>query len=303
MNPFLARIFSGFITDKEMRHKVRNLLLNKASYMDVLGLPEEFHKNLYRLTKIRSLHEYVAYYRQIGEILSILTPYSVVGVPKVRVGGKGDGGYVMLDPGRDGGVAYSLGVSAASPWDLEMALRGYEVFQFDGTIETPPDTHPSLHFQKVNIVSPEEDGQGKGKSLERLFRELGHEAENDIILQMDIEGGEWEVLRNLSEARMRKFRQIIIEFHGLTPTTGNLPERLGIMRNISRTHRPIHIHLNNYVFGHSAPEGDLLCYSPCWEVSYVRADDYEFAPCTERFPTPLDSPNIARFPEIEIGSW
>ncbi len=291
MNPILARVLSGFIPNRQARRAFRDFLMNNAN-----------SAYLSRRIHVRSLHEYVTYYKKIGEILAILTPYSVIGVPKVRIGGKGDGGYVMLDPGRNGGVAYSLGVSPHSPWDLEMASRGYEVFQFDGTIENPPDSHPNLHFQKVNIVSPEDDKQGKGKSMDRLFRELGHEEKNDIILQMDIEGGEWDVLRHLSESEMRKFRQIIIEFHDMTPTSESLPDKLEILKAISRTHKPVHIHLNNCGCRLALEEG-LLFYSPAWEVTYARAEDYEFEPCVESFPTPLDSPNSDGDPDIEIGCW
>ncbi len=298
MNRVLARILSGLIRDKTMRHAVRDVLLGNPGY----AYPPELEEDMRRLKNVASLHEYVAYYGKIGEILSVLRPYSVVGVPKVRIGGKGDGGYVMLDPGRNGGVAYSFGISTKSPWDIEMASRGYDVFQFDGTIETPPDTHPNLHFQKVNIVSQENDERGKGKSIDRLFCELGHEAENDIILQMDIEGGEWEVLQNLSEPQIKKFRQIIIEFHGITPISENISDKLEAMKTISRTHKPIHVHLNNSIS--DIPTGNgLLLYSPCWEVTYARAGDYEWMPCGERFPTPLDSPNIGRLPEIELGVW
>lgn len=302
MNRLFARMLSCFIRDKRKRHAVRALLLSKPGHAHAPELKEELEKNLSRQTGVSSLRECVAYYKKIEDILSVLTPYSVVGVPKIRVGGNGDGGYVMLNPGRRAGVAYSLGVSEHSPWDLDMASRGYDVYQFDGTIGAPPDIHPNLHFERVNIVSPENDDQGKGKSLERIFRELRHETENEIVLQMDIEGGEWEVLRDAPESTLKKFRQIIIELHDLTPRALNFSDKLAVLRKIARTHKPVHVHFNNCAYGH--PEKDELpFYSSFWEVTYARAGDYAFEPCAESFPTPLDSPNLDGIPDIAIGHW
>lgn len=56
----------------------------------------------------------------------------------------------MLEPGY-GGIAYSLGISTDSPWDLEMAERGYKIYQYDGTIDHGPYEHPNIFFHKFNI--------------------------------------------------------------------------------------------------------------------------------------------------------
>ena len=48
------------------------------------------------------------------KLLRLLSPYDVAGQTKLRIGPAHDGGYVMLDPGRDG-IAYSFGISDYSP--------------------------------------------------------------------------------------------------------------------------------------------------------------------------------------------
>jgi hypothetical protein len=50
----------------------------------------------------------VEYARSVREIMKMLRPMNARGVKKERIGGERDGGYVMLDPGRDG-IVYSLG--------------------------------------------------------------------------------------------------------------------------------------------------------------------------------------------------
>ena len=39
---------------------------------------------------------------------------------------------------------------------------------------------------------------------------------NDIFLKIDIEGGEYPWLLTIDELQLTKFKQIIIEFHGIT---------------------------------------------------------------------------------------
>lgn len=88
--------------------------------------------------------------RMLRRMMRFITPMAVTGLPKVRIGGPGDGGYVMLEPGCNG-VACSLGVSDSSPWDLDMAMKGFNVYQYDGTIKDSPDKHPLIHFLPYNI--------------------------------------------------------------------------------------------------------------------------------------------------------
>lgn len=302
MRNILARLVSGVIPNRELRHSVRRRMMmrDQPVKMNTRERYQHFYKSVGEVITVQSLHRYVDYYDKIGKILRALTPYDAVGVEKVRIGGATDGGYAMLDPGV-GGVAYSFGISDQSPWDLEMARRGFDVFQFDGTISEPPDVHPKLHFQKFNISSPSKVTKAS-KCLEQLFSELGHSDCDDIILQMDIEGSEWDVFDEASAAQLRKFKQIIIEWHDLFPDRPELDRYLAILEKVTRTHKPVHVHLNN--FGCPALFNDgLLFYSPIFEVSYARIGDYEFSPSPAVFPTPLDAPNDPDFPDIAIGSW
>ena len=128
-----------------------------------------------------TLHGLSATVDDLKTLLTVLTPSTVVGFPKARIGGPGDGGYVMLDPGHDGGIAYSFGISSHSPWDMEMAERGFKVYQFDGTIENAPNAHPNLIFDRSNIYSPSKRIAG-GKCIAQILDELNHNNAQDIIL-------------------------------------------------------------------------------------------------------------------------
>ena len=147
------------------------------------------------------------------KLLRLLSPYDVAGQTKLRIGPAHDGGYVMLDPGRDG-IAYSCGISDYSPWDLEMANRGFKVYQYDGTVPQSPDEHPNIIFTKANISGAELPPPSE-KNVAQILREHGHESANTIILQIDIEGAEWEFFEHITQSQLEHFSQIIVEFHGL----------------------------------------------------------------------------------------
>lgn len=248
------------------------------------------------------LHTYVEYYAKIGEILDILRPYDCVGVNKIRLGGGHDGGYIMLPPELNSSrVAYSFGVSNYSPWDTIMANLGFQVYQYDGTIEAAPEQHPNLFFHKYNIAAPS-NVTPDTKTVAQIFQDLGHQNEDNIILQIDIEHAEWAVFEELTETEMLKFSQIIIEWHGLTPSNPDLDKRLAVLRKVAQTHTAIHVHLNNWGVNHHFGNG-IMYYGDAYEVTYVRTRDFDFTPSTAYYPTELDKPCHPNLPDIPIGQW
>ena len=84
--------------------------------------------------------------REIRAALSLLTPKKAVGYNKVRVGRDFDGGYIMVDQLDGAPVCYSIGVGFDASWDLEMAFRGCQVYQYDPTVDRPDCEHPNVHI-------------------------------------------------------------------------------------------------------------------------------------------------------------
>ncbi|MBH5329925.1 FkbM family methyltransferase [Eikenella sp. S3360] len=304
MLPLCARIVTAFIPNQTLRHQIRDILLGRNNWeiRKPLNLQEE--EGFGWLTEVMPrlpLHELVKNYSAIGELLAILRPYDCIGVEKIRTGNKNDGGYVMLNPNDAEKIAYSFGVSPESPWDLEMAEKGLKVYQYDGTIDTPPDLHSNLFFHKNNISAPSNSTEHT-KNIGQIFNDLNHQNEQNIILQIDIEGAEWSVFEELQEDEILKFSQIIIEWHDLTPLDPEFQRRLEILRKVSKTHTPIHVHMNNYGLERNTRAG-MLFYADAFEVSYVRTKDFNFKPNLEFYPTPLDNPCNPKWPDIPIGKW
>jgi len=240
-------------------------------------------------------------YEKSCRIYKAFMPKTITSIGKIRIGGQGDGGYVMPDldyAKKKVKIAYSFGVSSSSPWDSQMANLGYDVFQYDGTIDAPPERHPNLHFYRYNI-SAEANPPENQRNIRHILTEHGHFGKN-IILQCDIEGFEWEMFKTMNENEMEQFEMIIVEFHGLADLN-RFDYHLNILEKINRTHQAVHVHCNNA--GASLFLQGLRLLPSIWEVTYVRKTDYIFTDCHETFPSIYDMPNIPQYPDIFLGKF
>jgi hypothetical protein len=228
-----------------------------------------------------------------------LHPFSLAGGVKIRAGGEADGGYVMLDDPGAAGPAYSYGIGADVSWDLAMAERGLIVHQYDHTVAGPPSAHENFRFNRLGLApDPVEGFVSLGSALEAN----GDADRDDMILKIDIEGAEWAILEQADSALLGRFRQILIEYHGLTwlPDPTRIALLDGVLEKLNRTHAVHHLHPCN--FGNTGSVAGILVPDVI-EVSYARRDLGEIAESDEIFPTPLDRPCNPAQPEIALGRF
>ncbi len=225
-----------------------------------------------------------------------IRPMEAQKTPLVRLGSANDGGYVMLDPGKDG-IAYSLGIDTNVDWDLDMAQRGFQVFQYDGSVAASPVEHEAFSFDK-SFIGAFSALQPGWKSIPQILRENGHQERQDLILKMDIEGTEWAVLERLTSGEMLQFKQIILELHLEPEDIGRLPLYTALLGRLNRTHQVVHAHVNNN--GEEVRyNGERFWYF--FEVSYARRGDYRFKPSERWYPTELDAPCRPGCPDVQLG--
>lgn len=227
-----------------------------------------------------------------------IRPMHYDGPALVRIGSAHDGGYVMPDPGKKG-LAYSLGISDNVDWDLEMAERGFAIFQYDASVDAPPVEHRLFRFHKY-FVSGQDTGKPSYKTLNAILAENNHQSAADIIFKMDIEGAEWDVLESLSRSTLLQFKQIVMELHFSAADVPLLPVRTALLERLNRTHQCVHMHVNNSMPGVDF-NGEPFWY--IWEVSYIRRDSFNFTPSLASYPTPLDTPCIEELPEVIFGKF
>ncbi|MBR0278402.1 MAG: FkbM family methyltransferase [Synergistaceae bacterium] len=236
------------------------------------------------------------YYRELHSLLKI---DSAEGFDLIRIGRDYDGGYIMLDDFEPGGIAYSFGISGDVSWDKDMALRGYDVFMYDHTIDGLPEENTRFHWSKLGIA----DGvthDDRLKTLEELISRNGHEGKRDMILKMDVEGAEWGFLESVKPETLSQFSQMTFELHNMIKLADH--ERvLNILRKINETHQLVHLHANN-VSSYVTIGGRN--FAALFEVSYVLRDKYKFSSEYDvKLPLKIDMPNITGWPEIELGYW
>jgi hypothetical protein len=232
-------------------------------------------------------------------ILKHLEPLQAIEHKKIRIGKNCDGGYVMLDDFRGITVAYSIGVCDEVSWDLNMAERGIEVFQYDHSIDSLPFQHPRFHWVKKGLgssVTPDLE------TLPRLLKMNGHFGRTDLLLKCDIEGCEWEVLAALPSECLQHFKQIVIEVHFLerltNPDFATLVEKAVAV--LTADHRVIHIHANNhrpYCIVGGVPLPSVL------ELTLARTRDVLMEKTNEIFPSELDTPCYRDRADFYLGPF
>jgi hypothetical protein len=159
-----------------------------------------------------------------------------------RVGSTLDGGYVMHKIGNEK-VAISIGVGRDVSWDLAISKLGIMVHMFDHTVARPPTIFANSKFHKIGIRSSKTKKSKKLLEIEGILKKSGCEESENLILKIDIEGGEWEILEETESKFLEKFNQIIIEFHDVDL---NDPIKKNVLEKIRLTHSIIHINPNNY---------------------------------------------------------
>ena len=229
---------------------------------------------------------------QIEELIESLKP---VETGLVRIGTKGDGGYLVPDD-LDGIVAcFSPGVARAASFEIELASKGLPCFLADFSVEGPPISHPLFHFQKKYLGSINND---RFMTLESWVNGSGC-GEGDLMLQMDIEGAEYDAILSSPSHLLQRFRTIVIEFHRfdmIYNKAGNQLIRL-TMEKLLRDFVVVHIHPNN-CRKLSIMQG--IQVPPVVEFTFHRRDRLTDLTPVKRLPHPLDTKNVSNRPDIAM---
>ena len=236
---------------------------------------------------------------RLQTIEKLLGIKKVFGTEVKRIGRIGDGGYIMLEDFLDGNIAYSFGISNEISWDEDIASHGYEVFMYDHTISNLPRESEKLHWFPIGIIGKNKDNTNL-MSLDEILKKNGHAEENNMILKMDVEGAEWDVLKEISSDILIRFDQMVFEFHDVY-NRENYDLIRYCLEKLNKTHQAIHIHPNNYG---NCVWVDGKAYPDALEVSYVKKGKYQFDNAVKiALPISEDSPNCACIPEIELRDW
>ncbi len=191
--------------------------------------------------------------------------------------------------------AVSIGIGGDVSWDLALADRGINVYQYDHTVPYPPLSHPRFHFHPVGIGGSDDI---KVQSLERIVADIP--VAGDLVLKMDVEGAEWTAFSAAPSRVMERFSQIVVEVHDpLAGSCADRAHRLRVLRRLRRTHQVVHVHANNYAAVESF-EGIVV--PSVLEVTWLRRSRTPFVTSREPLPAVEDAPNDPLRPEIAMSA-
>ena len=211
----------------------------------------------------------------------ILTPYALT-----RLGGMHDGGYLLPDDLAGVQACFSPGVATSANFEADLATIGISSFMADFSVDQPPIQNAMFRFDK-KFIGIQNDAMHL--TLESWVNRYAPDPNDDLLLQMDIEGAEYGVLIATPMEILRRFRIMVIEFHDLDclfyrPSFNFF--KLAFDKLLTEFN-VVHIHPNNF----SPPiEFDDIQIPPLLEFTFLRKDRLQPGSFAREFPHPLDSP-------------
>jgi hypothetical protein len=211
--------------------------------------------------------------QDISQVLDFLRPKPQP-FDLMRVGGNSDGAYLLPNDLEGISRCFSPGVGDTKIFEddlldkfgIESSLLDYSVTGMNFSRPLVPGKQ-SFRKKWLSVEA------GKDNiTIERwIFEES---VEGDLILQMDIEGAEYENILGTSSVTLRKFRIIVVELHGvaaLMQSDEGLGKLVGLARHLDGAFMVCHVHANNAVRPTRVPGAKALV-SDLLEVTLLRRD-------------------------------
>ena len=227
---------------------------------------------------------------QFKELLKSLHPVKTK-YPLIRVGGQGDGGYLLPDDLSGISVCFSPGVDVTASFEKDLVCRGILSHLADASVDGPPENFRMLSFEKKFLSGFNDDDH---MTLEFWVRSKAPSNwwNGDLILQMDIEGSEYQTILATPIDILRRFRIIAMEIHNAECWFNNPIAWECVNTFFAKL-------LDDFLVVHNHPnnncpfiEVDGILIPMTFELTLLRKD--RAAPegyCTQ-FPHPLDQPNV-----------
>jgi hypothetical protein len=208
----------------------------------------------------------------------------------MRVGPEGDGGYLVPDDLDEIEYVFSPGVSDQSGFEADLANRDMQVLLADYSVDGPAERNINFVFDKKFVGSFTDDVY---ITLDEWKAWHIGAFDGDLLLQMDIEGGEYETLLACSEDLLQQFRIIVVELHFLDQLLCrpwfDIISR--VFRKLLVNHSVVHLHPNNCC-GSVKTMG--LEIPRIMEATFYRNDRLTGDNYATDFPHPLDADNTPK---------
>jgi hypothetical protein len=206
------------------------------------------------------------------------------------------GSYIF--PGEIGEIdaVFSPGVGLNSDFELQFAHQGVPCYLADASVSGPAASHENFNFIKKYIGS---DGDGNHIKLDEWVSG-NYPLGSNAVLQMDIEGAEYDAILSTPHEILNKFKVIVIEIHNLNFMTSQEGFILGSLffDRLLKNFYVRHLHTNNYIrpfeFGAFKFPSDI-------ELVLIRKDLCKISPLepVKQLPHHLDRPSNPNKKDLE----
>lgn len=214
----------------------------------------------------------------------------------IRIGEERDGGYLIPDDLEGIEYCFSPGVNTLAGFESQLANLGIKCYLADYSVDKPPITRPEFTFDKMFIGSSDREHFITLASWkDRYLR--GYTG--DLILQMDIEGCEYEAILNTPDALLNQFRIMVIEFHNLDYLFDAFVFSLfsSTFDKILQNFYVAHIHPNNY--GGNIKMGGLEI-PKTMEITFINKKRAHSTTPRTAFPHKCDADNSELAPPMSL---
>ena len=236
-------------------------------------------------------------HEKMEKISSLISPQET-NFELVRIGGENDGGYLLPNDFSNLSACYSPGVGDSAEFELSISQKGIKCFLADASVNKSPIENENIHFDKIFLGARTNDN----KITLRDWIDKYSKNTDDLILQMDIEGDEYEVLEKTSLETLSRFRIIVIEFHRthLILTKNGYRKMIRSLEKIHKSFIPVHLHNNN---ARPFIKFNNYLIPRVFELTFIRRDRVKHFRPVKFLPHHLDQPNVAGLENPKVPDW
>jgi hypothetical protein len=213
----------------------------------------------------------------------------------IRVGGDNDGGYLIPNDLAGVSACFSPGVADTVSFEVNLCKRGIGSHLADASVDGAPKGFTPLSFTK-KYLGGYNDNTHMTLDYWVNSKAPGPWPTGDLLLQMDIEGGEYTTILTTSRGTLNRFRIIAIEIHNVQTWFNPLAWEVvkAFFEKLLEDFHVVHNHPNN-----NCPfiEADGILMPTVFELTLLRKDRTIALDYCDQFPHPLDQPNVLDKPD------
>ena len=235
--------------------------------------------------------------RRLIRLINLFKPYDL-GYNLIRIGQHNDGGYLVPNILNKSKYCFSPGVGRTSQFEEDLEKIGIKSFIADFSVEKVQNVK-TANFVKKYISSY---NSKNSLNINDWIRTNTNEDEENFILQMDVDGGELEIIPAISENNLKKFSILVIEFHYFEFIGNEAFYKLlyPLIKKILEFFEVCHIHPNNCS---SLFEVSSLKFPSALEVTFLNKKFIKKKEKIEHLPNKLDQKNIINKKDVSLPSY